>query len=201
MRRLVGVLGMLALSAASVRAQSLGVSGVYVIPTGSDFDGTHAGFGVQGLLRFAVSPVVSLGLGMQWTSHPVDNISANSHLLGVVAEPRYTFAVKQSVRPYFMGTVTYVPTYGVTATAAEYGGNPGDPDLTLSTHGFLFGVGAGLLIDAGTSTSFDLSAMYGAVNLSDFTAKAGGQSATLSGTSASGGALQLRAGLLFRLGR
>lgn len=165
---------------------SLGISGVYADPNGSDFDGTNAGYGFQGQVRFPLGATLSLGLGGQWTSHGLQGISENASLVGGFAEPRFAFSTKSTqLKPYLTGAVFYLH------ESISSGGN------TASANGFFFGGGAGVLISAGHTTSVDLSAFFGPLSFGDV--KVNGS--TFSGSSTSGTGLEIRAGLLFNFGK
>jgi hypothetical protein len=165
---------------------SIGISGVYADPNGSDFDGTNAGYGLQGQIRFPLGSSFSLGLGGQWTSHGIQGISENLSVVGAVAEPRYSFSTSSTqFKPYLTGSVSYVH------ESLSSGGNSG------SANGFFFGGGAGVLIHAGNSVNVDLSGFIGPLNFGDVTVNG----TKISGSSTSGTGLEFRAGVLLDLAK
>jgi len=165
---------------------SLGINAVYADPNGSDFDGTNAGYGLQGQVRFPLGSSFSVGFGGQWTSHGLQGLSENLSVVGGFAEPRYTFTTKSAqLKPYLTGAVFYLH------ESVSSGGN------SATANGFFFGGGGGVLIPAGATLSVDLSAFFGPLNFGD--AKVNGS--TFSGSSTSGTGLEIRAGILVGLAK
>lgn len=193
--QLVLPLGMVPVVASAQVA--IGLGGVYAAPTGSDFQGTNAGPGVQGSLRLPLGPNFSFSLSGQWTSHGESGLAENWSVVGFGTEPRYTFTTHSSVQPYVSGSIFYLhESLALTAADAQA---LGFNSVSFTTHGFAFGAGGGVLLAAGRQVAVDLAATYGPANLSDLTVHADGLSASSPGTSLSGGALFIRAGLLIRL--
>jgi hypothetical protein len=187
--RVAGLVVALACVSAGIPAAaqvSLGVAGAYADPNGSDFDGTNAGYGVQGQVRFPLGPSFSLGIGGQWTSHGIQGISENWSVVGAFAEPRYMFSTSSTqLKPYLTGSVFYL--HESVSSGSD----------KVSANGFFFGGGAGVLIHAGKSASVDLSGFFGPINFGDFTFNG----SKIGGSSTSGTGLEIRAGLLLDLGK
>lgn len=158
-----------------------GVAGLYVSLKGSDFDGTDAGIGVDGQVRFSVAGNGSLGIGGQYTSHGLQGISDNLKVIGVFGEPRYYLGVPGGLKPYLMGRAAYLH------ESLSSGG------IDASANGYLLGGGAGMLLSAGPALHVDLTVLFTGVSFGD---------ATIDGTkvpdsSSHGSAIALRIGVLF----
>ncbi len=164
------------------RAQvGIGVAGLYTSLNGSDFDGTDAGIGVDGQVRFSVGPSGSLGIGGQYTSHGVQGISVNLKVTGVFGEPRYYFSVPGRVKPYLVGRAGYLHE------------SLSDGGIAYSSNGYLVGGGAGMLVSAGSALNVDLTVLFTGVGYGDGTING----TKISDSSNHGSALTLRIGVLF----
>ncbi len=152
-----GVVIVAALCVAGVRpagAQvSFNVAGLYVSLSGSDFQGTNAGIGADGQVRFRLAPSpITLGIGAQYTTHSVDGISENFNVWGVFVEPRYAFPSGASqVKPYLAARGGYLH-QGISS-----GGN------SLSADGFDIGAGGGILVGLG-GVDLDIGFLFALVN-------------------------------------
>ena len=184
-RRLVAVVCALFFVVVSTSAAqvSIGVSGQYLSLGGDDFSGTDAGPGIEGNVMFPVAPSIKVGASAQWSSHDVSGESLK--ILGIFGEGRYLFTMTGKSTPYI---------------AARGGWTQASADVTglgsLKQSGFAFGGGVGVMIAMTPSVAIDLNGMFHSVSLGDI--KADGT--TVDGTSASGTALQIRAGVNFKLG-
>lgn len=182
-RRFVAVLFALALIGASVSAAQIGigVSGQYLSLGGDDFSGTDAGFGVEGNVMFPVGQSIRLGPSAQWSSHDVGGETLS--LLGIFGEGRYMFSGGGKLTPYL---------------GARGGWAQGSADVagtSVSASGYAFGGGAGVMIAMSPTLAIDLNGMFHTVSLGE--AKADG---TVVGPESNGTALQIRAGINFKLG-
>lgn len=205
MRKFWAVLFANALVGASVGAAqaSVGVGGQYLSFGGSDFDGTDAGMGFEANVMFPAGKALMLGGSGQWSTHNDAVFSDNITALGLFAEGRYLFrsASGSKLTPY-VGVRGGWAQATQTAQATELGGSSGSVDASAS--GFAFGGGAGVMIALSPSLSLDVNGMMHTVSFGDFHAK-GNIDGTpvdqdLPGSKTSGTALQLRAGLSFKLG-
>lgn len=184
-RKLVAVLFALALVGVSVSAAqvSIGASGQYLSLGGSDFEGTDAGFGAEGNVLFSVAPAIKLGASAQWSTHDVGGDKAN--ILGIFGEGRYMFSMAGKATPYI---------------GARGGWTQASGDVTgvgnVKASGFAFGGGVGVMIALSPGLSLDLNGMFHSVSLGD--AKLDGTPQP--GTEQSGTALQIRAGVNFKVG-
>src|SRR5512145_2340950 len=205
MRKCWAVLFAIALVGASVGAAqaSIGVGGQYLSFGGTDFDGTDAGMGLEANVLFPAGKAFMLGASGQWSTHNDANLSDNTTALGIFAEGRYLFrSTSGSKLTPFVGVRGGWAKGTQTAQASELGFSTGS--LDLSTTGFVFGGGAGVMIALSPSVSLDVNGMMHTVSFGDFHAKG-----NLDGTpvdddipdsKSSGTALQLRAGISFKLG-
>ena len=184
-RKFVAVLFALTLVGATVSAAQvgIGVSGQYLSLNGNDFDGIDAGFGVEGNVMFAVAPAIKVGASGQWSTHDAggDNVS----LLGIFGEGRYLFTMAGKATPYI---------------GARGGWTQASSDVTglgsLKASGFAFGGGVGVMIAMTPTLAIDVNGMFHSVSLGD--AKVDGT--TVPDSKSSGTALQIRAGINFKLG-
>lgn len=182
----------LALVPPHVGAQvSIGVGGQLLSLGGSDFDGTDTGFGGEGNVLFSVGRSVKLGAGLQYSSHNEAGFDSNTGVLGVLGEARYMFSTSSTkVTPYIAGR-------GGWARASISVDIDGDgTDETVSASGFAGGGGAGVMITLSPMVGLDLGAVFHAVSLGD--AEVDGT--TVPNTDSNGSALQVRAGVSFKLG-
>jgi opacity protein-like surface antigen len=186
-RKLVAVLFALALVGASVSAAQvgIGVSGQYLSLGGSDFEGTDAGFGAEGNVMFPIGTSIKLGPSVQYSSHDVPAFGESLSLLGIFGEGRYMLGGGGKATPYIGARVGY-------AMASASVSGIGD----ISQNGMAFGGGVGVMIAMSPTLAIDLNGMFHSVSLGD--AEVDGQS--ISGSDASGTALQIRAGVNFKLG-
>ena len=205
MRKFWAVLFTIALVGASVGAAqaSIGVGGQYLSFGGSDFEGTDAGMGLEGNVMFPAGKALMLGASAQWSTHNDAVLSDNTTALGIFAEGRYLFrsASGSKLTPY-VGARAGWAQGTQTAQATELGGSSGSVDASAS--GFAFGGGAGVMIALSPSLSLDVNGMMHTISFGDTHVK-GNIDGTpvdqdLPGSKTSGTALQLRAGLSFKLG-
>jgi hypothetical protein len=177
------VAGMYVATARPVVAQvSFNVAGLYATLSGSDFQGTNAGSGADGQIRFPLGQAgLSLGAGAQWTSHSVDGIDPNWSVIGVFGEPRYVFKTGGSsqLAPYIAGRAGWLHE------------SISDGTDKLSASGFYFGGGGGLLIGLG-GVNLDIGVLFASVNFGEVDLNGSSTGFKPSGTS-----LALRAGLAF----
>jgi hypothetical protein len=174
--------GVFVAAAQPARAQiGFGVAGLYASLNGSDFDGTDAGIGVDGQVRFSIGGSGSLGIGGQYTRHGIQGISDNLKVLGVFGEPRYYFSVPGSLKPYLAGRAGYL------RESISSGG------IDASANGYLVGGGAGLLVNAAPLLHLDLTVLFIGVSFGDTTI----DGTKVPDSSSHGSALALRIGVLF----
>lgn len=181
---------------------SLGVGMQYLSFGGSDFDGTEAGMGFEGNVMFPAGKAFMVGGSLQWSTHN-NALSDDLTAIGIFGEGRYLFRSTSGskVTPYVGGRFGYARGTQ-TISAAELGGSTGSVDL--SAGGLTFGGGAGLMIGLSPTIALDLNGMIHSVSFGDFHAKGTVDGTSidddLPDTSASGTAMQFRAGLSFKLG-
>ena len=205
MRKFWAVLFGIVLVGASVGAAqaSIGVGGQYLSFGGSDFEGIDAGMGLEATVMFPAGKAVMLGGSAQWSTHNDAIFSDATTALGIFAEGRYLFRSTSGSKltPYIAGRGGWVKGTQ-TAQASELGFSTGSVDA--STCGFAFGGGAGVMIALSPTLSLDINGMMHSVSFGD-----GHIKGNIDGTpidedvpdsKTSGTALQLRAGLSFKLG-
>ena len=189
----VVVLGMLAVVPAYAQV-SIGVGGQFLSFGGSDFEGTDAGFGAEARLMFPVGKSVSLGGGLQYSSHNDDFFDNSMKVLGILAEGRYMFhTTSGKATPYLAGRGGWTK---ASTSDVDVDGD-GIVDINdLKWSGFVFGAGGGVLISMSPTASLDLGLVLHSLSLGD----ADADGTTITNTDVSGTALQIRAGVSFRLG-
>ena len=205
MQKVSAVIFSLALVSTSLGAAqtSIGVGGQYLSFGGSDFDGTDAGMGLEANVMFPAGKAAMLGASVQWSTHNDAVFSDNTTALGIFAEGRYLFrsASGSKFTPY-VGARGGWAKGAQTWQASELGLSTGSVDISAS--GFAFGGGAGVMIALSPTLSLDVNGMIHSVSFGDAHGKG-----NLDGTpidedvpdsKTSGTALQLRAGLSFKLG-
>ncbi|HXI19881.1 MAG TPA: hypothetical protein VNH46_02275 [Gemmatimonadales bacterium] len=158
---------------------------MYASLSGSDFDGTDAGFGLDGQVRFPLASSFTLGLGGQFTSHGLQGLSDNLKVLGIFAEPRLMFATPGSLKPYLAARGGYLH------ESVSSGGS------SASASGWYAGGGGGLLIAVGPMVSVDLGALFSTASFGDFSVNG----TSVANTSTSGTVLSVRGGILVQLGK
>ncbi len=187
-RRLLAVLFALALvgATAGVAQVSIGLSGQYLGFGGSDFETTDDGFGVEGNVMFSLGSAFKLGPSAQWSSHYDSFIDQDISVLGILGEGRYMLGMGTGkATPYISGRAGWVQ---ATADISGVG--------SAKQSGFGAGGGVGVLIALSPTLAFDLNGMFHAVSFGN--AKVDGSE--LPDSKTSGTALQVRAGINFKLG-
>lgn len=186
------VLGLLAFGATELSAQKamkFGIEGggVYATVDGDDFQGTDAGIGFQAQVR-NVGSAFTIGAGVVRTSHAVEGTDEKLAILGLMLEPRYTFASAASFRPFLAGRAGMVrETMSATVLGTAY-----DMEAT----GTAFGGGGGLAFNLSPNMELNLVATYNMLSFGDV--KVNGD--TQSGTDTSGSSVTLQASLMFIFG-
>jgi len=186
-RKLLAALFALALvgATAGVAQVSIGIGGQYLGFGGSDFETTDDGFGVEGNVMFGLGTSFKLGPSVQWSSHYDSFIDENISVLGILGEGRYMLGMGTGkATPYIAGRAGWVQ------ASATVGG------LSAKQSGFAGGGGVGVMIALSPALAFDLNGMFHAVSFGN--AKVDGSEVPDSKTS--GTALQVRAGINFKLG-
>jgi hypothetical protein len=204
MRNFSAVLVALALIGTSVGAAqtSIGVGMQYMSFGGSDFDGTDAGMGFEANVMFPAGKAFMLGASGQWSTHNND-FSDDLTALGIFGEGRYLFrsASGSKLTPYVGGRLGWARG-AQTVSASEVGGSTGSVDLTAS--GLVFGGGAGVMIGLSPSVSLDINGMIHSVSFGDTHVQGAIDGSAIDDdipdSSAGGTAMQLRAGISFKLG-
>ena len=195
-RRFVAVLFALALIGASVSAAQIGigVSGQYLSLGGDDFSGTDAGFGAEANVMFSLGSSIKLGPSVQWSSHNEAAFDKSISLLGFFGEGRYMLGMGSAkAQPYLGARVGYVT---ASVNGVDLSGVGGPASADLSSNGMAFGGGVGVMISMSPSLALDLNGMFHSVSQGDIDVNG----TTQSGTSVSGTALQIRAGINFKRG-
>jgi hypothetical protein len=179
----------LACGPALLPAQGFSFSGggVYAALNGSDFDGINAGLGVDAQVRYHTRGGVSVGAGVQYTSHGIDGLDPNFGVRAFFADLRYSFekASSPSITPYVAAR----------AALAHYGISSGGNSATAN--GSAFGPAGGMLIQLGRTAKLDVGIVWYSVHFGNFSANGVEQADTKS----SGSALALRAGVVFGFGK
>jgi len=166
---------------------SLGGGGVYASLNGSDFDGFGSGLGVDAQFRYHARGGVSIGGGVQYTSHDITGVDPNLGVRAFFADVRYSFerASSPSITPYI----------GARAALAHYGVSQGGNSATAN--GTAFGPAGGMLIRLAPTTQLDVGLVWYSVHFGNFSANGVEQADTKS----SGSSLALRAGVVFGFGK
>ena len=196
-RKFVAVLFGLALIGASASAAqvSIGASGQWLSPSSSkyenDFDlEMQPGFGVEGNVMFSLGQSLKLGASAQWSSHKIKEFSTGTEapgsasLLGLFGEARYMFGMGAKATPYAAGRVGY----------SQWSYNEGGVDL--SANGLAFGGGLGVMIALSPTLAIDVNGIYNSHQFGEIDFNGAAQT----GTDATVSALQIRAGVNFKLG-
>ena len=190
-RKFVAVLFALALFGASLGAAqiSIGVGGQWLSPSSDKYKNDlgiemKSGFGAEGNVMFPVGQSFKLGASVQWSSHGITDAANNASLLGAFGEGRYMFGSGAKATPYVAGRVGYSQwTYSETG-------------IDLKASGLAYGGGVGVMIAMSPTLAIDVNGMYNGHSFGDIDANG----STASGTSATVQALQIRAGVNFKLG-
>ena len=166
---------------------SFSAGGIYAALNGSDFDGINAGLGVDGQLRYHTRGGVSVGAGIQYTSHGIDGFDPNFGVRAFFADFRYSFenASSSSITPYIAAR----------GALAHYGVSQGGNSATAN--GTAFGPAGGMLIRLAPTMQLDVGIVWYSVHFGNISANGTEQPDTKS----SGSALALRAGVAFGFGK
>jgi opacity protein-like surface antigen len=196
-RKLVAVLFAITLVGASVSAAqvSIGAAGQWFSPSSDDYKNNldiklNSGFGAAGSIMYAVTPAISLGGSVQWSSHGLEEASTgtaaanNASILGLFGEGRYSFTTASKATPYIGARVGWAQW-----TYSEAGDD-------LKANGLAFGGGVGVMIGLTPTLSLDLNGMFNSHSFGDI--KVNGTSA--SGTDGNVTGIQIRAGVSYKLG-
>jgi hypothetical protein len=182
----------LALAPAGAAAQvSIGIGAQLLCLGGNDFRSADAGFGGEASVLFPVGKSFKMGAAVQYSSHDDAFLDNNIAVLGLFYAGRFVFRqAKGGVTPYIVGRGGWVR--ASSKVDVDFDGTDDD----VSQTGFAFGGGGGVMIPLSPSVEIDLGAAFHAVSLGD--GKADGT--TVPNTDASGTALQIRAGVSFKIG-
>jgi hypothetical protein len=187
--RLAAVIVLLACGPVLLPAQSFSFAGggVYASLSGSDFDGINGGLGIDAQFRYHARGGVSVGGGVQYTSHGIDGLDPNFGVRAFFADLRYSFenASSPSITPYI----------GARAALAHYGISQGGN--SASANGTAFGPAGGMLIRLAPAAQLDVGIVWYSVHFGNISANGTEQPDTKS----SGSALALRAGVSFGFGK
>lgn len=197
LRKFVAILFAIALVGASVSAAqvSIGAAGLWLSPSSNDYKNNldlklNSGFGVAGGLMYAVTPAISLGGNVQWSSHGLEEASTgtaaanNVSLLGFFGEGRYSFTTGSKATPYIGARVGW----------AQW--NYKEAPDELKANGLAFGGGVGVMIGLTPALALDLNGTFNSHSFGDL--KLNGQSAT--GTDGNVTGILIRAGVSYKLG-
>lgn len=165
---------------------SLAGGGLYATLNGDDFQGINAGLGGDLQFRYHAAGGVSIGGGVQYTSHGIEGLDPNFGVRAFFADFRYAFerAASPSVTPYL----------GARVGLAHYGVSSGGS--TLSANGTAFGPVGGLLLRLAPTTQLDVGMAWFSVHFGNFSVDGTEQP----DTKASGSALAVRAGVVVGFG-
>ena len=178
--------------AQSAQRWSLQASALYVIPSGSAYDGLAGGAGFEAQVRYTPG-LLSVGAGFQTSSHKLtfsDGSSINVSLTGGFVEPRYVIDIhKPNVAPYVSARLAILTQKGTLN------------GVSASATGTQINGGGGVLVRLSRSINLDLGATFGAIHFGDFTLQSGGQSAVITGSSGNGTNLVFRGGVAIGFGK
>ena len=180
--RVIAIIGLCLAAVGPVSAQvSFNVAGLYITLAGNDFQSTNAGIGGDAQVRFRLAPSpITLGIGGQYTTHSVDNVTPNFNVWGVFVEPRYGLPSGASpIKPYLGARGAYLHSSAKQGTS------------TASADGILIGAGGGLLIGLG-GLNLDIGALFALANFGEVKLNGSG-----TGVKPNGTAVALRAGIQF----
>jgi len=158
---------------------------VFVALDGRGFNGIDDGVGFDVVGGYAFGPFM-LGVGLQRSSHDVDDVSSNVNLDVAFVEPRYEFDLGAgTVTPFLLGRFGRVQEKLESATR------------TFEADGYLFGAGAGMRLQVAPALSFTLSGLYSRLAIDDVVASGSASP----GSDVGGSSLVARAGFAFRFGQ
>lgn len=182
------VLAALVLVPSALLAQKIGLeaAGIYATLSGDDFQGVDAGMGLDAQIRFNVAPRISIGAGVQRTSHGNDVVPENFGVLGIFAEPRLTFSMPASPLTPFIGARV-----ALMKSSIESGGTE------VKQSGYLVGGTGGIMFRAGPMVNIVAAVVFGSLSFGDQEVNGTEQP----GTDTGGTSLALRAGVNINLGR
>jgi hypothetical protein len=196
-RKFTAVLFGLALigATAGVAQVSIGAGAQWLSPSSGDYENNldiqmQSGFGFAGNVMFPVGQSLRVGASGQWSSHKLKEFSTGTEapgsasLLGIFGEGRYLFGMGAKATPYVAGRVGY----------AQWSYN--ESGLDLKSSGLAFGGGVGVLIAMSPTLAIDVNGVYNSHSFGDIS----DSGTSVSGTSGTVSALQLRAGVNFKLG-
>jgi len=188
LKGLAAILAVASLMPVTVAAQGLGieVAGMYATLSGDDFTGIDAGVGFDAQLRINLAPRVSLGGGVQRTSHGNDVVPDNYGVMAFFVEPRMTFSMPASPMTPFIGARV-----GRLSSSIESGGNEQEAS------GWMYGATGGLMFRAGPMVNLVVAVMYAAASFGDIEING----TTQPNSDTSGSSLVLRGGVSIKLGR
>jgi opacity protein-like surface antigen len=171
-------------AAQSVPKFSLEPAAYYATVSGDDFEGIDAGMGfdVQGRVKFTA---LSLGLGWQRSTHGNEVFSEDITASGFFVEPRYEIPSAASIKPYIgarLGRVTQ---------SIEVDG------VEVSSSGFSYGAGVGIVMPLAGSVKLNTSANYNRLSYGNFEVNGSEEP----DTETSGTSLVLRVGVSLSFGR
>ena len=160
---------------------SFEVGGLYVSLSGTDFQAVNGGIGGDAQLRFRLGPSpISLGIGGQYTTHGVDNVTPNFNVWGAFIEPRVALLPGGSpIRHYLAARGAYLhQSTSQNATSA-------------TANGVLVGGGGGLLLGLG-GMHLDVGVLVALAKFGEVKINGAG-----TGFKPNGTVMVLRAGLVF----
>lgn len=181
--RVLGIVlmaGLLASARPAGAQVAFGVGGLYVSLSGTDFRAVNGGIGGDAQVRFRLAPTpISLGIGGQYTTHSVDNVSPNFNVWGVFLEPRLGLLPGGSpVRPYVAARGAFL----------HQSSSQGGPSATAD--GFMVGGGGGVVLGLG-GVNLDVGLLFALAKFGEVKVNGTG-----TGFKPDGGVVLLRAGLL-----
>lgn len=173
-------------AAQSAQRFSIHASALRISFSGDGYAGTGAGLGfeIQGRYRL---PFMSVGLGFQLTRHKELGASENGQLTGFFVDPRYVLPVRSDRFGPYLGLRFAALKHRVVYDA-----------VTITTSGYAFGPGGGVLVRLSRKLNLDLGFTY---NYASFgTGEVNGN--PIPGSKiGSGSSLVARAGMSYGFGR
>ena len=154
--------------------------------SGDDFSGTDAGFGFQLFGRYATPGGFGIGGGFQLNFHNDDFLGETINVLGIYAEPRYTFRSGGSDMAPFVGARLYYFRESVSVGGVD-----------LSATGFGIGALAGIVFQVSPKVGIEPGITFTTISFGDL--KADGT--TIADSDASGTSLGIQLGIVIALGR
>ncbi len=163
MRTRYVVMGLLACAAPrmagaqSAQRFSVQASALYAALFGKVYAYVHDGIGAEAQLRYTPG-AISIGGGVQWTSHSTTIANPRLKLVGIFLEPRYVIPTRSNtVAPYVSSRLSILRQ------------RLSDPSGDFRSSGFTGNLGGGFLFRLGSRMNLDAGASFGYTTFGDLT--------------------------------